>query len=151
MIATRVTTVLLAGLLLLPFVITFVQMIVRTKPDDATVAEFERLSREMRSELDELGGNGSMARAIVFYDAISIHPRLHYVWSVSPRRWAGVVGLTLVACLLALLAFSVCFPKPTLSQGYATSDPGTEGTESDIPFKNQSFIIRWDNTSSSDK
>ena len=120
MLFPRISTILIGVLLLLPFAITFLKMIIKDKPGPTIQAEFERMSKEMREEVNQASSrNGNVMRAIAVYECITIHPSLATVWQLSPRRWAGVVGLALVVLLLAIFVFSATNFKPAFSDFYA--------------------------------
>lgn len=145
MIATKLSTFILGCVFLSPFLWTFGQMIFH----DAAVAE--RTARgQMDAILTEQGleemkdgknSNGEIPMnlsAMAVDSAVLIHPSLYAVWSASPRRWVGWVGMTCCLVILGLWAFSsfsrVRFYSPML-------------TTKEEPHPHEVKVISGDNTS----
>jgi len=143
MLLPKISTILIGVLLLLPFAVTFLKMLLKDGSDPSTQAEFKRMSKEMRVGLDQISTrDGSVMRSIAIYESVTIHPRLGMVWRLSPRRWAGVVGLVLVVFLLAIFAFSATNFKPAFSDFYANvPDQTSTETESAVAVDRLSQLL----------
>jgi HEAT repeat protein len=150
----KISTILIGVILLLPFAVTFLKMILKDGPDPSTRAEFERMSKEMRADMEQVGSrNGNIMRSIAIYEGVTIHPSLALVWQLSPRRWVGVVGLALVVCLLAIFIFSATNFKPAFSDFYANvPDEASSETDLAVPADRLSQLLaQIDNTDNIDR
>ncbi len=154
MLLPKISTILIGVILLLPFAVTFLKMILKDGPDPSTQAEFERMSKEMRADLDQIATrNGSIMRSIAIYEGVTIHPSLALVWQLSPRRWAGAVGLSLVFLLLAIVVFSATNFKPAFSDFYANvPDQASNEVDLAVPADRLSQLLaQIDNTDNIDR
>ena len=122
MTATKFITFGIGCLLLLPFIWSFVLMVLpppQLSDEEQTVMKSEKARMEAEQKLAQSGNQFVMGfTSVTTYKAVTPHPKLMFVWLLASRWWVGVMGLSAVLVLIFCLFISSFFPIIVESFGY---------------------------------
>lgn len=140
MTGSKILTVLLGFLLLLPLAWSFGIMLFRDYQTPRAEARriFDEEERKMQGEFGKTS-RGAMLWGMWMPDLESIHPAMARFWLFSPRRWVGAIGLgccVLVFSLWAWCAVSYVDIAPAVpdTTGFMDDDDGPSPELAALPF-----------------
>ena len=117
---TKYLTFGIGCLLLLPFIWSFILMVL-PDPPPLTEAEREAWARENLpiQPTTSKGPDSAIVMGMTMvttYQAVTPHPNLGSIWMLAKRKWVGVIGLA--ASLLLLLCLFVSSFIPVVTESY---------------------------------
>jgi len=140
MTGSKILTVLLGFLLLLPLAWSFGIMLFRDYQTPRAEARriFEEEERKMQGEFGKTS-RGTMLWGMWIPDLDSIHPALARFWLFSPRRWVGAIGLACCVLVFSLWTWcAVCYvdiaPAVPDATGFMGDDDGPPPELAALPF-----------------
>jgi hypothetical protein len=130
MTATKFITFGIGCLLLLPFIWSFVLMVLPpSEPSDEVKAIWEHEKAKMLQEAGDQNDPDGMAMGwsgMITYRGVTVHERLAGVWLLAPRTWVGVLGIAASAALILCLFISSFYPVIDDSFGVEFRIPNPE-------------------------
>ncbi|MBE2287272.1 MAG: hypothetical protein IAE77_27710 [Prosthecobacter sp.] len=149
MTATKFITFGIGCLLLLPFIWSFVLMVLPpSEPTEEAKAIWEHEKAKMLQESGDQNDPDGMvigASGMITYRCVTIHERLAGVWLLAPRTWVGVLGIASCATLLLCLFVSSFYHVVDDSFGVEIRVPKPASHEGDALLQSESSDNSWVN------
>ncbi len=141
MTGSKILTVLLGFLLLLPLAWSFGIMLFRDYQTPRAEAQriFDEEESKMQGESGTQSSRTTMLWGMMIADLDSIHPAMARFWLFSPRRWVGAIGLG--CCVLVFSLWTWCAvsyvdiaPAVPDTTGFMDADDGPSPELAALPF-----------------
>ncbi|MFN0078980.1 MAG: hypothetical protein ACKVY0_21170 [Prosthecobacter sp.] len=149
MTATKFITFGIGCLLLLPFIWSFILMVLPpAKPSDEAKALWEQEKAKMLQEAGDQNDPDGIAMGwsgMISYRGVTMHERLAGVWLLAPRTWVGVLGLVASAAVLFCLFVSSFYSVIDDSFGVEIRYPNPEANAGGIQPLSEKDNAGWTN------
>lgn len=149
MTATKFITFGIGCLLLLPFIWSFVLMVLPDKePSAAAKAAWEQQKAEMIKAAGDQNDPDGIAMGwsgMVTYRGVTVHERLAGVWLLAPRTWVGVLGIAASVTLLLCLFISSFYSVIDDSFGIEIRVPNPAAHQGDVLLQKEGSDNSWAN------